>query len=179
MRRSIVAVTVIAILRVAGAGAAVPPDLLPLAFLVGEWQASGSGQPGASTGTFAFKWSLQDRVMVRCSFAEYPANGATSASRHDDLMIIYASASGIRADYFDNEGHVIRYSVRSAAANQVLFTSDAVDGEPRFRIRYQLTPDGGLDGEFEIAPPDAPETFKQYLAWHSRKTSAAKKGKEF
>jgi hypothetical protein len=59
-------------------------------------------------------------------------------------------------------------------ANRAVFTSDAVAGEPRFRIRYAQTADGGLEGEFEIAAPDGPETFKQYLLWRSRRTTAGK-----
>jgi hypothetical protein len=173
LRLHMLAVAAVAVLHGSGVGGAVPPDLQPLSFLVGSWEASGAGQPGSGVGTFVFSWSLQDRVMVRNSFAEYAATGATPASRHDDLMIIYAGSNGVRADYFDNEGHVIRYSVRPSA-NQAVFTSDVVAGEPRFRIRYTRTADGGLEGEFEIAAPDAPETFKQYLSWHSRKTAARK-----
>lgn len=146
-----------------------PAELKPLAFLVGEWDASGSGQPGSATGSFAFRWSLQDRVMVRTSFAEYPAAGGRPASRHDDLMIIYLSGTGVRADYYDSEGHVIRYAVRSPAPGQAVFLSDGAAGEPRFRLTYTQTADGGLDGQFESADPGT-TTFKTYLKWHSRKT---------
>jgi hypothetical protein len=155
--------------------AAEPAELRPFAFLVGEWEASGSGQPGAGEGKAVFSRSLQDRVIVRTSYAEYPPDGGKPGSRHDDLMIVYAGAGGVRADYYDNEGHVIRYSVRSPAQGSAVFVSEPAAGEPRFRLSYKLAADGTLDGQFEMAPPNAPEAFKPYLSWHSRK--AAKTGK--
>jgi len=150
-----------------GAG---PTPLETLAFLLGAWGASGSWQPGAAAGTATFAGSLQDRVIIRTSFAEYPATKTTPASRHDDLMIIYATdGAGIRADYYDNEGHVIRYAVTVAAPGDATFLSDIVNGEPRYRLTYKLAPDGILRGTFAVAPPGKPEAFEQYLAWESRK----------
>ena len=147
-----------------------PEALEPLGFLLGTWGASGSGAPGAATGTATFVRSLQDRVIIRTSFAEYPATATTPASRHDDLMIIHATArAGVRADYYDNEGHVIRYGVTTAGTGDVTFLSDIVGGEPRYRLAYRLSPDGLLRGTFAVAPPGKPEAFEQYLAWESRK----------
>jgi hypothetical protein len=145
-----------------------PAELKPLAFLVGEWDSSGSGEPGAATGVAAFRWSLQERVMVRTSFAEYSAAGGRPASRHDDFLIIYVSGAAVRADYYDSEGHVIRYSVQSPAPGQAVFLSDAAAGEPRFRLTDTQNADGGLDGRFESADPGT-TVFKSYLTWHSRK----------
>ena len=154
-----------------------PRELEPLAFLVGEWPSSGTGQPGTATGRAVFARGLQDRVIVRTSYAQYPAAGGASASRHDDLMIIYAApGGGLRADYYDNEGHVIRYAVRCPERGQVVFLSDAAPGEPRFRLSYTLAPSGALKGEFAIAPPGASDTFKPYLNWESRKAKTLEGG---
>jgi hypothetical protein len=152
-----------------------PAELAPFAFLVGEWPATGTGQPGTGTGTATFTRGLQDRVIVRTSFADYPAAGDKPASRHDDLMVIYAApGGGARADYYDSEGLVIRYAVQSPAPGQAVFLSDA-GGGPRFRLAYTLTAPGVLKGEFAIAPPGTPEAFKPYLTWESRrKTEGAK-----
>ena len=147
-----------------------PTALEPFAFLVGEWQASGSGEPGAGSGTSVFTREVQDRVILRRSYAEYPPAAGKPGSRHDDLMIIYSRSSGsARADYYDNEGHVIRYDVMSPTAGQAVFVSEAAAGEPRFRLSYHLEASGVLRGEFAIAPPSAPDAFKPYLTWESRK----------
>jgi hypothetical protein len=159
----------------AASAAAESPELKPLEFLVGEWASSGSGRPGAGEGTAVFSLDLQGRVLERTSFAEYPALDGKPASRHDDLMIVYVDAGAVRADYYDSEGHVIRYRVESPAPGRAVFLSDAVDGQPRFRLSYALVPDGGLDGTFEIAPPSAPDDFKPYLSWHSSRAAPASK----
>ena len=147
-----------------------PAALEPLAFLVGEWPSSGAGQPGLTSGTAVFARGLQDRVIVRTSFAEYPASGGAPVSRHDDLMVIFAAPEGgIRADYYDNEGHVVRYAVQVPAPGRAVFLSDPVFGQPSFRLSYALGSGGVLEGEFAISPPGAPEAFKPYLTWKSRK----------
>jgi hypothetical protein len=175
MKRNVIgwAAIVLMISPVRIAKGAPPPELGALTFLVGEWEASGQGQPGAASGRTVFSRSLQERVIVRTSYAEYPASGDKPASRHDDLMVVYAAADGVvRADYYDNEGHTIRYSVTSPAAGQAVFVSELVAGEPRYRLSYELEPSGLLKGEFAIAAPGATDDFKVYLSWESRKTTS-------
>src|SRR5262245_55110858 len=169
----VVAVGVLALMwrTVLGGG---PSPLDSYAFLVGEWEASGGGQPGQGTGKTVFTRSLQDRVIVRTNSADYPASKDKPASRHDDLMVVYASGSAVRADYYDSEGHVIRYTVSAPAAGEALFVSDAVAGEPRYRLSYKLDASGVLNGEFSLAPQGQAE-FKRYLAWQSRRSKAAGK----
>jgi hypothetical protein len=81
-------VAICAALSAAAAHAAAPAHLAPLAFLIGEWTASGAGQPGAGTGVATFRRDLQGQVIVRTSYAEYPAAAGQPGSRHDDLMVI-------------------------------------------------------------------------------------------
>ena len=146
-----------------------PKELEPLAFLLGSWGPAGDGASAAS-GTATFSRGLQDRVIIRSSFAEFPASERGPASRHDDLMIIYTDGSGhIRADYYDNEGHAIRYSVTPDGPGKATFLGEAVAAAPRFRLSYSLNSNGMLQGEFAMAPPGQAESFKPYLAWTSRK----------
>lgn len=152
------------------ARAAAPAELEPLTFLLGEWVPAGTVHEGQPNGTATFTRSLQDRVILRSSFAEYPAASAGHPSRHDDLMIIYAGEGGaVRADYYDSEGHVIRYAVRVPEPGKAIFESDSTAGAPRFRLGYELSSDGVLKGNFEIAPPGQPATYKPYLSWESRR----------
>lgn len=162
---------VIALTIGAGFQAAAPAELKAFEFLIGEWSGQGGGQPGSGGGTAVFTRAVQGRVMLRTSYAEYPPFEGKPASRHDDLMVIYAGAgAGLRADYYDSEGHVIRYAVRSPASGEAVFVSEPAAGEPRYRLTYRLGADGVLKGEFAIASPDHPEMFKPYLTWESRKT---------
>ena len=159
----------------APASVAVPKGLEPLRFLLGDWQADGGGKPGEASGGFTFAPTLQDRVIVRTNYAEYPATADKPASRHDDLMVLYATESGgLRADYYDNEGHVIRYAGSIPSASELTLVSEVVNGAPRFRLSYRLGADGILDGRFEIAPPGKPESFGTYLAWTARRRNAGK-----
>lgn len=162
----------VVLLIASAASAAEPSDLEPLAFLIGEWPAAEAGRPGVPSGGATFTWGLQDRVIVRTSHAEYPATAGRPGSRHDDLMIIYAvGGGGVRADYYDNEGHVIRYLVSFPARGQAVFVSEPAEGEARFRLSYVLDPAGVLKGQFAIAPPGTPDAFKPYLDWESRKAT--------
>ncbi len=61
------------------------------------------------------------------------------------LVLCAVPGGGVRGDYYDSEGHVIRYVVRSPAAGQAVLLSEA--------------------------PPDAPAAFKPYLTWESRRTT--------
>lgn len=111
----------------------------PLQMLSGEWV-------GDSPGACSFSFDLQRRVMVRKSYAE----GA--ASRHEDLMVVYLE-KGLRAIYFDNEDHVIHYTVEPGA-DSVRFVNE------QYRLTYRKDGDKLLM-DFEIAAPGKP--FANYL----------------
>src|SRR6266568_2261413 len=96
--------------------------LSSLAFLIGDWQAVDT--PPGESGRFTFKRAVQDHIMVRTNEATYAATAERPASRHDDLLVIYSERGSLRADYFDSEGHVIRYAVRPQNANVVVFVSE-------------------------------------------------------
>jgi len=141
-----------------------------LSFLLGKWQAV--SKPGEPTGSFEFTLRLQSRIIIRTNYADYPATNGHPAFRHDDLMIIYQVAGeGLRADYYDSEGHVIRYTGQISGNNQVVFFSQPTASSPAFRLGYNIDPDGRLNGSFEVAQPNQPDTFTPYLAWSAIKTS--------
>jgi hypothetical protein len=99
---------------------------------------------------------------------------------HDDLMVIYREAAGkpARAIYFDNEGHVIQYTLSFSADDRTLtFVSEAAPAAPRFRLKYAKGAGETVRIKFEIAPPGKPDAFKTYLEGSARRKEGAKKEK--
>lgn len=138
--------------------------------LTGEWIGEGGGAPGqASAGSFSFSPDLQGQVLIRRSFAEYAATKERPAFRHDDLTVIYREDDVVRATFFDNERHVIHYTVEvSPDSNRIVWISARELPGPRFRFTYTFTDPNHLKLAFEIAPPGKPDEFKAYVegtAW--------------
>ncbi|MFI5252941.1 MAG: hypothetical protein ACHQQQ_10990 [Bacteroidota bacterium] len=145
--------------------APVTPNWDGLKFMMGDWIGGGSGNPGEGVGGYSFYPDLQNRVIVRKNYAEYPATKDKPAYRHDDLMVIYQGDDGSkRADYYDNEGHVIHYDVEiSPDTSSVVFKSGIMPSAPRFRLTYSKNSDDKVGILFEIAPPGKPEAFAKYI----------------
>ena len=147
----------------------------PLAFLIGDWSGAGSGKPSdAITGSTRFFMDLDGKILVRKNRAELAAkSGEKSGTVHEDLMIIYPQGKGsaFRADYFDNEGHVIHYALSFPEKQpSVVFESDSGAAGPRFRIVYAMESQGAgtLVNEFWIAPPGG--EFRMYMKGELRKS---------
>ena len=107
-------------------------------------------------------------MIVRTNYSDTPARGGKSASRHDDLMVIYEDAGRVNAEYFDSEGHVVRY-VAETKGGEVVFLSDIKASEPRYRLTYTQASTTTLRGKFDVAPPGQPDAFAPYLSWTARK----------
>lgn len=150
-----------------------PPPAQPLSslnFLLGAWEGEGRGGPGQGGGGFTFGPELQGKVLVRRSHAEYPATKDRPASSHEDLMVAFSEGGKLRADYFDNEGHMIRYDISGPdERGSVRFISDAKTQGPRFRLTYTPTGKDTLSLRFEIAPPGNPEAFATYIEATARR----------
>ena len=142
-----------------------------LQFIIGSWTGEGGGGPGQGTGSFSFQPDVQGKVLVRRNHSEYPAAKDRPAVVHDDLMIVYResdeSAEGaLRAIFFDNEQHVIRYAV-TMFGDKVVFTSEANRGAPRYRFTYTRVSADALRIKFEIAPPG--KDFATYIEAGARR----------
>jgi hypothetical protein len=165
-----------------------------LEFLTGKWTGSGSGKPGgALAGGCEFSFELDRSILIRRNRAE-----TGPGQIHEDLMVIYPqpATADFRARYFDNEGHIIDYTVhfpegersgdpdlRSGVPDlrsggpelrsgdpdlrSAVFESDSSGGGPRFRLVYSMSADSVLTTEFLIAPPGG--EFTSYLRGESRK----------
>ena len=152
------------LLIVAAFAQTVESPFKPIAFLIGDWVGEGDGKPGESTGAFSFSLDLDKKIAIRKNHADLK-DGV-----HDDLMIAYAdpAGKGLRAIYFDNEGHVIAYSVESIF-DGVRFVSDASAPGPRFRLTYKKTGEKTVSIQFEIAAPGKPDAFAPYITAKARK----------
>jgi hypothetical protein len=140
---------------------------------LGTWEGAGGGGPGQGSGSFSFTPDLQGAVLVRHNHAQYPATKDKPAYRHDDLMLIYpdAQTSKTRADYWDNEGHIIHYLVEfSGGGRKLVMSSEPAQPGPRYRLTYLVTGDNELKLTFEVAPPDAPQQFKTYIEATARRS---------
>jgi hypothetical protein len=149
-------------------------------FLLGEWVGEGEGEPGKSSAQFTFLTELDEKVLVRKHRAEIPAAGGRPAAIHEDLLIVYRGTDGKRtkAIYFDNEDHVIQYSVTlSDDKKSLVFVSDPDPSAPRFRLTYTKDKDESLKIKFEFAPPGKPDEFKTYVEGTARKKAGKEKGK--
>jgi hypothetical protein len=121
-------------------------------FLLGNWATTET--PANTTGSFSFQTDLDGRVIIRRSFSQ-----VQNGPRHEDLLVIYVEGpdAGLRAAYFDSEGHVIRYKVTSPAPDRAVFDSEG-EGPP-YRLSYWMA-GRELKGKFEVGG-------KAYLEWAS------------
>ena len=165
MIRALVAACLPTFVLATNAFAQTAPDWRAWDMLIGEWIADeGHGEPGTATAaSFSFSLDLDRRVLVRRDHSEYAATKERPSTRHDGLMIIYAQPPArFAATSFDNEGHVIDYSIEIASPSRIVFTSPAQPDQPRFRLTYEAIA-GGVKIAFAIAPPKKPEAFAVYV----------------
>ena len=137
-------------------------------WLIGSWKGEGSGQPGKSGGTFSFSSGLDKKILMRYGHSEIITGDDRPPIIHDDLMIIYPDLSGnpVRAIYFDNEGHVINYSI-ACKDSSIVFLSEKTPNVPVFRLTYILLDNETIDTKFELSKDG--ETFILYVQGKSKK----------
>jgi hypothetical protein len=132
--------------------------------LIGEWIGEGNGQPGQGEGSFTFQTDLDGKILVRKNHTVFPETANAAAKVHDDLLIVYPVTNGVQeAIYFDNEGNTIKYKV-SYSENSIVLTSEKSSSAPRFRLSYITIDEKTVNITFEMASPDAQESFRTYLS---------------
>jgi hypothetical protein len=138
-------------------------------WLIGKWTGEGGGQPGQGKGTFSFAFDLDQKIIVRKSHSEYPATGDKPKIVHEDLMIIYMDAAGnpSKAIYFDNEGHIINYTI-AYADKSITLTSEKAVNLPVFRLTYTLLDKNIINTKFEMSQDG--EKYTTYIEGKCKKT---------
>ncbi len=154
----------------AAASHAVKDTWAPLRFLVGEWVGEGSGKPGEGLGGFTFAPELGGKVLVRKNWSSFPPKpGEMEGTRHEDLMVVFPAGGALKATYWDNEGHVIQYTV-TTEADRAIFESDEAPGAPRFKLVYEAQKDKRVKIQFLVAPPG--KTYQPYITATARPKKA-------
>jgi hypothetical protein len=142
-----------------------------LSFLQGTWEAKVTGgQSVSAMGTYTFRSELRDHILARHSTSDAGCKGPASFDcDHADLLYVYQDAPGqpLKAIYFDNEGHVIHYSVSTPDATTAIFLSDGAQPGPQFQLMYELK-GAVMSGKFQIRMPAQTE-WKSYLEWSGLK----------
>jgi hypothetical protein len=145
----------------------------PLDFLLGTWEAKTAGQKVAAAGTYTFQIELNGTVVARHSSLDTCKGPADFDCKHGDFLYLFHDTatgpddSGLRAIYFDSEGHVIHYTVSQPWPNMVVFQSVPSAG-PQFRLTYELA-SGIMKGKFQVLPPGMKD-YQTYLEWSGKKT---------
>jgi hypothetical protein len=141
---------------------------MALSFLEGTWEANTLGGSAAAqgSGTYTFKPDLKHQVLVRTSDGAANCKGpADFDCEHSDVLYVYRDAADrpLQAIYFDNEGHVIHYSISTPDSTTAIFVSEESSPGPQYRLVYQLK-DAVMSGKFQIRMPGQ-TTWKSYLEW--------------
>ncbi len=130
-----------------------------LQFLAGAWAAETAGQPGPGRGGFTFTSDLEGRLLTRRSSTRYPATENREAYTHEDVTFVYRdpASDSVRADYVDNEDHVIHYRVRvSEDCGTITFESEFSPSAPAFRLTFGRLGEDEVDVDFAIGAPGQP-----------------------
>jgi hypothetical protein len=140
-----------------------------LTFLEGTWRAeTGAGSTAKVAGTYTFAKELRGHVLARHSTVAGCTGPESFDCQHGDLLYIFAErpGEGLKAIYFDNEGHVIHYALSTPDASTVIFLSEPGPG-PRFRLVYHRE-NSVMSGKFQMQMPGQ-EIWNSYLEWSGSK----------
>jgi hypothetical protein len=139
----------------------------PLRFLEGTWDAKTQGETSGvnATGAYTFRKELGGHILARHTSATGCKGPVDFNCEHGDLLYIYQDLPDqpLKAIYFDNEGHVIHYTISTPTPTSAVFLSDPSAPGPQFRLTYELS--GTLmSGKFQIHMPGQ-AGWKSYLEW--------------
>jgi hypothetical protein len=142
-----------------------------LAFLEGTWEAHtlGGSANAQAAGTYTFKLELKRHLLARYTAPTDCKGPKGFDCEHSDLLFVYQETEGqpLKAIYFDNEGHIIHYTVSVPEPSAVTFVSEPSASGPQFQLVYQLS-NAVMSGKFQMRMPGQAE-WKSYLEWSGSK----------
>lgn len=144
----------------------------PLEYLVGKWEGTGNGKPGASKVQRQYSFILSDQflqVQNRSVYEPQPKN--PKGEIHEDWGMISFDKSRKQFVFrqFHVEGFVSEYVMTSisADAKTIVFTSESIENIPlgwRARETYQMVNRDEFIEVFELAGPG--KDFEVYSEGH-------------
>jgi hypothetical protein len=147
----------------------------PLKFLVGRWEGTGDGQPGASKIEREYRFVLNNKflhVQNRSVYDPQPKN--PKGETHEDWSMI--SFDKVRKQFvlrqFHVEGFVNQYVSTSTSPDgkTIIFTSEGIENIPtgwRARETYKVVNADEFMEVFELAEPG--KDFQIYSEGHFRR----------
>ena len=146
-----------------------PDAWTALNFLQGTWQAkTGEGSTAKVTGSYTFAKELSGHLLARHSTVAGCTGPKAFDCEHGDLLYIFEERprQPLKAIYFDNEGHVIHYTLSTPDETTAIFLSEPGPG-PTFRLVYHLD-HTTMSGKFQMQMPGQND-WKSYLEWSGEK----------
>src|SRR5687768_15112055 len=137
-----------------------PDPLEPLAVLVGRWQGTSEGQPGAGTVERTYARVLGGRFLRVDNRSVYPPQTANPEGEvHEDVgyFSFDRGRSRLLLRQFHVEGFVVQYLGEPASeAGKLVFVSEAIENSPagwRTRETYRRVSGDEMEEVFEMAGP--------------------------
>ncbi len=129
-------------------------------WLTGTWE--NADRNDSTNGVFSLLPELEGKVLVRHNHSELHGKQNAVPQIHDDLLVVYPgeNSSDDKSIYFDNEGHVINYTV-STSDSAIVFLSDQNAHGMTFRLSYIRLQKDLINIRFEISRE--PGKFFTYL----------------
>ena len=153
---------VLATLKPGGIGSAqttVADPLQPLAFLIGRWEGTSEGRPGAAQVRREYARVLNDRFIRAQNESVYkPQEKNPKGEVHQDMGMFSFDTTRQRLllRQFHKEGFVNHYVHDPAQTSKVVFTTEAIENIPagwRARETYVASGPDEFEEIFELAGP--------------------------
>jgi hypothetical protein len=142
------------------ATAQTPSPLTALDPLIGKWQGTQEGQPGAGTVEREYSRILRSRFIQMTNRSVYPAQEKNpKGEEHEDIGVFSNDSARKRITFrqYHVEGFVVQYAMEPIAKpGTLVFISESIDNIPagyRARETYHLRGPDEFDEVFELAEP--------------------------
>jgi hypothetical protein len=143
------------------ADSAKPDPWAPVRFLVGRWEGTTQGEPGAGTVVRTYEFALGNRFIHERNVSRYPPqekNKQGEVHEHWSFLSHDRARKVLVLRQFHTEGFVNQYAhaTTNAAAKQIVFESEAFENLPggwRARETYDVLGPDEFTETFQLAEP--------------------------